>query len=108
VVDEIVPSADPGSRSFLVKTNVPTYPGLYPGMFGRLFIPVGETKRIYVPVGAVTQVGQLDYVIVTTDQGPARRYVRLGSHSRDGFLEVISGLAAGEKIVLTGATGDRW
>ena len=108
VVDEIVPSADPGSRSFLVKANIPAHPGLYPGMFGRLFIPVGETERIYVPAGAITRIGQLDYVIVATDQGPARRYVRLGLHSRDGYVEVISGLAAGERIVLTGATGDRW
>ena len=69
VVDEIVPSADPGSRSFLVKANVPTHTGLYPGMFGRLLIPIGETERIYVPAGSVIQVGQLDYVTVITEQG---------------------------------------
>ena len=52
--------------------------GLYPGMFGRLMIPIGQVERIIIPADAVTRVGQLDFVIVKTSQGPVRRYVRLG------------------------------
>ncbi len=100
VADEIVPSADPGSRSFLVKVTLPHGSQLYPGMFGRLLIPIGDVEKIYIPRSAVTRVGQLDFVIVQTDQGPVRRYVRLGEKRPDNRIEVISGLAPGELIIV--------
>lgn len=99
-VDEIVPSADPGSRSFLVKVSLVDGGGLYPGMFGRLMIPIGQTEKVFIPVAAVTRVGQLDFVIVKTDQGPVRRYVRLGERSPDNRVEVISGIKPGDQIFI--------
>ena len=100
VVDEIVPSADPGSRSFLVKVSLADGSGLYPGMFGRLMIPIGQTEKIIIPLAAVTRVGQLDFVTVKTDQGPVRRYVRLGQRSPEKRVEIISGLKAGDHILI--------
>jgi RND family efflux transporter MFP subunit len=100
VVDEIVPSADPGSRTFLVKVSLTGDAGLYPGMFGRLLIPIGQIEKIYLPVAAVTQVGQLDFVMVKTDQGAVRRYVRLGQRGSDERIEVVSGLKAGEQVLI--------
>ena len=100
VVDEIVPSADPGSRSFLVKVGLRGTSGLFPGMFGRLLIPIGQTHKIYIPSKAVTQVGQLHFVILKTEQGPVRRYVRLGVRTGADRVQVISGLASGEKILV--------
>jgi len=99
-VEEIVPSADPGSRSFLVKVGLKGSSGLYPGMFGRLLIPIGQTKKIYIPLKAVTQVGQLHFVIVKTERGDVRRYVRLGARADPDRVQVISGLSAGEKILV--------
>jgi multidrug efflux pump subunit AcrA (membrane-fusion protein) len=99
-VDEIVPSADPGSRSFLVKAALPSDPDLYPGMFGRLLIPVGTAERIYVPARAVTEVGQLTSLLVKTEQGPQRRYVRLGLRSAQNHVEVLSGIAPGETVLV--------
>ena len=100
VVDEIVPSADPGARTFLVKVNLIATGGLYPGMFGRLMIPVGQSNKIYIPLNAVIHVGQLDFVIVKTVQGGVRRYVRLGEPTADDRVEVISGLAPGDTILI--------
>ena len=100
VVDEIVPSADPGSRSFLVKVSLIDGTGLYPGMFGRLMIPTGNVEKIYIPIEAVTKVGQLDFVIVNTAQGAVRRYVRLGESGPEDRIEVISGLTAGETVLI--------
>jgi RND family efflux transporter MFP subunit len=101
VVDEIVPSADPGSRSFLVKVSLTDGAGLYPGMFGRLMIPIGQIEKISIPLEAVTHVGQLNFVIVKTEQGPIRRYVRLGQRRPDERVEIISGLVPGELILIT-------
>jgi RND family efflux transporter MFP subunit len=98
-VDEIVPSADPGSRSFVVKVSLTGGSGLYPGMFGRLMIPIGQIEKIYIPNEAVTNVGQLNFVVVKTEHGPARRYVRLGEQVVGNRVEVVSGLAPGEKIL---------
>ena len=100
-VDEIVPSADPGSRSFLVKVSLSGSTGLYPGMFGRLMVPVGQIDRIYIPQNAVTRVGQLDFVIVKTSEGALRRYVRLGEEAADDRIEAVSGLSAGDQILIS-------
>jgi len=101
VVDEIVPSADPGSRSFLVKVSLTDGAGLYPGMFGRLMIPIGQIEKVLIPQEAVTRVGQLDFVVVKTQHGAVRRYVRLGEHSPGERVEIISGLAAGDQVFIS-------
>ena len=100
VLEEIVPSADPGSRSFVVKVGISEESGLYPGMFGRLLIPIGEVRKMYIPADAVTHVGQLDFVIVKSEKGPIRRYVRLGA-VEDDRVQIISGLSPGEEIIVS-------
>jgi len=100
IVDEIVPSADPGSRTFVVKVSLSQGAGLYPGMFGRLLIPIGQVEKIYIPSAAVTRVGQLDFVVVKTGQGAVRRYVRLGARGGDARIAVVSGLKPGEQVLV--------
>jgi hypothetical protein len=53
-----------------------------------------------IPIEAVTHVGQLDFVVVKTEQGAVRRYVRLGETGPDDHIEVISGLTTGETILI--------
>ncbi len=100
-VDEIVPSADPGSRSFVVKVTLPNRPNLYPGMFGRLLIRTDRRETLYIPQQAIAQFGQLKFVQLVTDQGVVRRYIRTGHEAKDR-VEVLSGLQTGEKIVAGG------
>ena len=104
-VDEIVPSAEPGSRTVLVRASLPRREDLFPGMFGRLIIPTGSERRLYVPVAAVQRVGQLEFVTVVTEQGPLRRYVRTGGRSPAHGVEVLSGLRAGERLVVGAPPG---
>lgn len=98
-IEEIVPAADPGSRSFLVKAVLPSEKQLLPGMYGRLHVPAGERDRLLIPADRVAKVGQLDVVWVASPEGVVRRFVRLGAATDDGRVEVIAGLAAGELVL---------
>ncbi|MEZ5557617.1 MAG: efflux RND transporter periplasmic adaptor subunit [Pseudomonadales bacterium] len=99
VVEEIVPSADPGSRTFLIKVLLPALPDLYPGMFARLEIPVGRQARLLLPEEAVQRSGQLEFVYVRTAEGVDRRFVRTGEHF-DGRVDIVTGLEPGVEVIL--------
>ena len=101
-VDEIVPSAEPGTRTFRVKVTLPAGAKAYPGMFGRLLIPTGQEQKLYVPAEAVYRVGQLEFVRVARGDASVRRYVRTGTVTGDGRIEILSGLAVDERVLLPG------
>tara|TARA_B110000503_G_scaffold79205_1_gene121684 strand:- start:20753 stop:21823 length:1071 start_codon:yes stop_codon:yes gene_type:complete len=98
-IEEIVPAADPGSRSFLVRARLPPTAGLLPGIYARLKVVAGNRSRLLIPADRVVQVGQLDVVWVAGESGAERRFVRLGQMTADGMVEVISGLQAGELVL---------
>jgi len=96
-VEEIIPYADPNSRTFLVKATIPPVEELYPGMFGRLLIPVGRQRIVTIPWSAVRRVGQLELVRVKTDDGWQARHVKTGVRLGDD-VEILSGLDGTETI----------
>lgn len=99
-VEEIVPAADPGSRTFTLKALLPQVDRLFPGMFARVMIPLGTEERVRIPSNAVQHAGQLDFVYVRTPSGDERRFVRIGAPESDGTVIVRSGLASGESVVV--------
>ncbi|MDO8862221.1 efflux RND transporter periplasmic adaptor subunit [Haliea sp. E1-2-M8] len=98
-IEEIVPAAEPGSRSFLVKIRLPYDERLLPGMYARVLVPAGSEQRLYVPRALLAQVGQLWVVSVAGPEGPERRFLRLGREVTGGRVEVVSGLAPGDKVL---------
>jgi RND family efflux transporter MFP subunit len=102
VVEEIVPSADPGSRTFLIKALLPQQADLYPGMFARLEIPLGSRERMLVPEEALVRSGQLTFVYVEGENGAERRNVRVGP-AEGANVEVISGLRSGDTVIVPAA-----
>ena len=98
-ISEIVPQAETGSRSFSVKVTGPCPPGVYSGMFGRLLLPLEDEELVVVPSAAVRRVGQLTMASVVEEGVVKRRHVQLGREI-GGDVEVLSGLAPGEKVVL--------
>ncbi len=97
VIEEIVPYADPATRTFLVKASLPMTPGIYPGMFGRLMIPVEQEKTLLIPEQAVRRVGQLEMVLVETKGDWQYVYIKTGK-AFDKKIEVLSGLLGDERI----------
>lgn len=104
VVSEIAPAADPGSRTFLVKLDLPDAPGLRAGQFGRVAMPVGETSALRVPASAVVQRGQMEMVFIVSDGKAQLRLVKTGKRI-GSEVELVSGVEAGEQIVIEGASG---
>ncbi len=98
-ISEIVPEANAATRSFQVKVTGPCPPGVYAGIFGRIFIPLGEEQVLVVPRAAVQNVGQLQLVEVVENGRAMRRSIRVGRSLGDD-VEVLSGLREGEQVVL--------
>lgn len=104
VVSEISPAADPGSRTFLVKLDLPSTPGLRAGQFGRAAMPVGEAVSLRVPTSAVVQRGQMEMIFVADNGRAHLRLVKTGKRIGNE-VELVSGANSGEKVVIEGAAG---
>ncbi len=98
-VAQIVPAADPASRSFKVKLDLPATKNLRAGMFAAVQFPGASRSMILVPQSAVVLRGSLDCVYALDAHGIAQlRYVTLGNGHGDQ-VEILSGVAAGETLV---------
>ncbi len=104
-VEEIVPAADPSSRSTLVKIELPADARVRSGLFGRARFSRGSRAALLIPRTTVVERGQLRGVFVVDAKQIAQlRYVTLGQPSGEK-VEVLSGLQDGEKLIA--APGDR-
>jgi RND family efflux transporter MFP subunit len=98
-VIEIVPAADPGSRSFLVKVELPSDPALRSGLFGRAQFTRGERSALLIPRTAIVERGQLQGIYVLDQNRIAGlRYITLGNPTAQQ-VEVLAGLQAGEMLI---------
>ena len=104
VVSEIAPAADPGSRTFLVKLDLPASASLRAGQFGRAAMPVGGTSALRVPASAVVVRGQMELVFVVGEGKARLRIVKTGKRIGDD-VELVSGVEAGETLVVDDPSG---
>ncbi len=98
-VVQIVPAADPASRTFLVKIELPADARLRSGLFGRAQFSRGERRALLIPRSAVVERGQLQGIYVLDQNKVASlRYITLGKPSGSD-IEVLAGLQDGERLV---------
>lgn len=98
-VKQIVPAADPNSRSFIVKVPLKNTGYLISGMFGRIELTRGTRETITIPVGALVRRGQLEgCYVVGPDNQAELRLVKTGK-VRDGHIEIASGLVDGDRVI---------
>jgi len=98
-IEEIVPAANTGSRSFLVKASIKYQEQLLPGMYARMLIPAGSEDVIYLPKDRIAKIGQLSVVWVNEAGVAQRRFVRLGKETADGLVAIISGVEVNDKVL---------
>ena len=101
-IAEIVPTADPASRTFVAKIPL-SQNGLKSGMFGRGAINLGSTVNgISVPIKAVVERGALTSVWTVDKENIVHmRLVKVGRQT-DVRCEILSGLSDGDRIAVTG------
>ena len=97
-VSEIAPAADPNTRTFRVKLDLPAAAGLRAGQFGRVAVPLAERMALRVPASAVVRRGQMELVFVVVNGHAQLRLVKTGKRIGDE-LELVSGVDAGEQVV---------
>lgn len=100
-VTEASAAADPVSRTFPVKAALPDDPQLAAGLFARAAYADGTADALLIPAAAVVTRGQLTGVYTVEDGRLRWRLVKTGRASGER-LQVLSGLASGEKIVVGG------
>ena len=101
IIDEIVPFAEVGARTLLIKLRLPPDPQFIAGMFAKVALPAGEISYLVIPIQAIEQIGQLEFVNVITEKGKIeRRLITTGEQINEGYIEVLSGLGKHEEILL--------
>lgn len=105
-VSQIVPAADPASRTFIVKIDLPVNSAIRSGLFGRAHFSKGTKETLLVPRDAVVERGQMRAVyVVGQDKTAQLRLVTVGNSS-DAGVEILSGLSAGEQLVAAPGNSD--
>lgn len=102
-VDFVSPSIDPTSRTVLIKAQVPNPTrDLQAGMFLELRLATDTRPgAVVIPEDAVVPLDQGTFVWVVAKGQAERREVILGVRT-PGFVEVRSGIAAGDQVVVAG------
>jgi len=98
----VSPVVDAGGRSVLLRATVANPDGvLRPGMFARVQLIFNQDQALVVPETALAPSGDTQYVYRVRDKVAQRVEVRVGER-RDGQVEVLEGLAAGDQVVVSG------
>lgn len=93
---------DMTTRSVLVRALLSNEDGaLKPGMFLNVSLANDEREALVIPEEALSPEAERQYVFVVADDKVERREVRIGGR-RPGSVEVLSGLNAGEQVVVEG------
>ena len=103
-LDYVANQVDSDTRTLLVRAEVANPQNLLkPKMFGRMRIMVGQYQALAVPITAVqdAKTEKVVYVAAGPDVFEERK-VKLGTESGN-YVEVISGLKPGERVVTNGS-----
>jgi RND family efflux transporter MFP subunit len=98
----VLPAADPRTHATMVRLDLPeTTREVYPGMFARAYFTVGRARKLVVPAAAIVKRSEVTGVYVVNANGAIGfRQIRLGEPAGQGDIEILAGLAAGEKVAL--------
>lgn len=102
-IHQIATSAEISTRTFRIEIEVDNHAGgLMPGMISRiLFVRKTFSDALMVPLFAVLNRGDDQFVFVEDGETAHLRQIQTGFF-QEGRIMVTDGLAAGERVVVTG------
>ncbi|MFH1761086.1 MAG: efflux RND transporter periplasmic adaptor subunit, partial [bacterium] len=100
----INPAADPITKTFKVRVEIKnTNRQLRPGFYGRAIIHIQEKKNVLnVPPQAVIDNR---YVFIVDKENKAYRRDVITGIGNENEVEILEGIKAGERVVITGSRG---
>jgi multidrug efflux pump subunit AcrA (membrane-fusion protein) len=102
-VSEIMPSAEAGSRSYIVKLDLPPQSLLRSGMYGTARFASGQRQALLIPQRALVQRGQLTGVFVVDKENVVHLRLLKTGKTVGEQVEILSGLQEGERFATDGA-----
>jgi membrane fusion protein (multidrug efflux system) len=104
LVTVISPTLDPKTRTLRVKAQIANGDGrLRPGLFARADLGIARREgALLVPEEAVLQRADGEVLFVVTPDDMARRVVVTTGLQRDGKIEIVSGVAEQDQVVVRG------
>ncbi len=96
---QVLPTADAATHVSPVRIGLPAMPEAIPGMFARVHFVIGQAEKLTVPTAAVLRRGEVSAVYVQAADGRfSLRQLRLGDTVGHAEVEVLAGLASGDKV----------
>jgi len=110
-VQEIQPLVDPETRTAKVLVRLPVSDRLRSGMFLTAAIQSGQRSGLTVPATALLPQpdGSVRVYVLDADQTAVARTVEIGARvpgngDESDRVEILQGLAAGEQVIVAGAS----
>jgi len=98
----VSPLVDAGGRSILLRATVANKDAvLRPGMFARVQLLFSQDTALVAPEAALSPSGETQYVYRVKNGVAERREVTIGER-REGRVEILTGVAAGDHLVVSG------
>lgn len=102
-VDLIYPQIEQGGGTANIRIEFKeALPGLKPGVFVDVFLPVEHGKMLVIPREAILYSGRHRYVFVDKGKGKLEPREVATGQSIDGNVQVIDGLSEGERVASSG------
>jgi HlyD family secretion protein len=99
----IAPEVDQASRLGMIRISLPSNPVPRVGNFGRAEIETLSRRGVAVPTSAVIYADRDAFLQKVEDGRVKTVAVKLGARA-DGYVEVVSGIAAGDEVVSRAGT----
>lgn len=105
-MESIASVADPSKHNYTVKVGLANPDGtIKSGMFADLYVDTLSKQNILtIPVGAVIPTGGREIVFVVDQEGRARETEVKTGIKNDKYVEIITGLQAGQEVIIKGNT----
>jgi membrane fusion protein, heavy metal efflux system len=106
-IETIGRQIDPAARTITARILVRNHGDLVKvGLFGTARVVIGpvedQARRVVVPIAAVTRIANKDAAFVRQSDGDFDLHPVVMGRSAGGKIEILSGLRAGEEIVVEG------